>query len=102
MRGLESHQRRGWPLPVLLRATLPAAIALADSFRRARVEEVIAWLRSEMPFITGLPDRAMINVKNGLLDWRSMELMPHSHEVYSTIQLPVLWNPEASCPAIDR
>ena len=43
-----------------------------------------------------------VNVRNGLLDRRSGELHPHSPYVVSTIQLPVSWNPDATCARIDR
>lgn len=33
----------------------------------------------------------LINFKNGLLDFNSMTLLPHSPEIYSTIQIPCRW-----------
>jgi putative DNA primase/helicase len=36
-----------------------------------------------------------------MLDWRTADLLPHSPEHLSIIQLPVAWNPDATCPAID-
>ena len=46
-------------------------------------------------------DITILNVKNGLLDWSTGELRPHTAEFFTPIRLPVSWNPEASCPAIE-
>jgi putative DNA primase/helicase len=40
----------------------------------------------------------IINVKNGLLDLTTLNLMPHSPKHYSVNQLPVNYDPEAQCP----
>ena len=47
-------------------------------------------------------DPYVINVKNGLLDLRTMELIPHDPDYLSVIQLPVEWNPKAKCPRWDK
>lgn len=39
---------------------------------------------------------------NGLLDWKSGELRSHTPDHLSTIQLPVKWDPDATCPGIAR
>lgn len=41
-----------------------------------------------------------INVANGLLDWRTGELHPHTPDVISVNQIPVEWDPDADCPHI--
>lgn len=44
----------------------------------------------------------LINFKNGLLDIRSMKLLPHSSGIYSTIQIPCAWSGTISeCPTFD-
>jgi len=43
-----------------------------------------------------------INLKNGLLDIRTLELKPHDPNYLSIIQLPVEWNPRAECPRWDK
>lgn len=40
----------------------------------------------------------LINCKNGMLDINTFELMPHDPEYYSSIQMPVSYNPHAKCP----
>jgi putative DNA primase/helicase len=37
-----------------------------------------------------------INCSNGLLNWKTGELRPHTPRELSTIQIPVKWNPDAS------
>jgi len=44
----------------------------------------------------------IINVKNGLLDLRTLKLNPHTPEYKSLIQLPVIWNPNARCELWDE
>ena len=48
-------------------------------------------------------DENIINFRNGILKLDTMELVPHSTEYYSTIQLPVEYNPKnISTPVFDR
>lgn len=44
----------------------------------------------------------LINVKNGLLNIRTIELKEHTPEYLSFIQIPVNYNPELWCPEIAR
>lgn len=47
-------------------------------------------------------DQHLINFKNGLLDIRSMKLLPHSSGIYSTSQMPCTWSGTApGCPVFD-
>lgn len=71
---------------------------LGEECRRVHFEEVMTWLRSFPPAITGDHSTQYLNVANGMLDWRTGELSAHDPEHCSTIQLPVRWNPEARCP----
>ncbi|MCD6445568.1 hypothetical protein J7L49_02140 [Candidatus Bathyarchaeota archaeon] len=47
-------------------------------------------------------DPWIINVKNGLLDPRTLELKDHTPEYKSLIQLPVIWDPKAKCEVWDK
>ena len=73
---------------------------LGDEFRRARREEVLAWLRSRMPLDLSTPPADRLNVANGLLSWDGSRLDSHTPDFVSTIQLPVEWNEAAQCPRI--
>ncbi len=44
------------------------------------------------------PDPYVLNLKNGLLDVRSFQVIPHSYEQLSFVQLPVSFDPQAACP----
>jgi P4 family phage/plasmid primase-like protien len=75
---------------------------LGEKFKRRYAEEVVAWLRAEHEQIPEAPKPDLLNVRNGMLDWREGELLPHSPEHLSIVQIPVDWNPEATCPAVDE
>lgn len=75
---------------------------LGDRCQRKFFDEVLAWLRSFEPTVTATPGTSMLNVANGLLDWRSGQLRAHDPDVVSTVQSPVTWDPSAICPAIER
>ena len=47
-------------------------------------------------------DLWIINVKNGLLDLKILELKPHTPEYLSMIQIPTEWDPNAYCPIWDK
>jgi len=64
--------------------------------------EVVAWFRAHEPTI-GLEDQdpELINCANGLVEWRTGQLLPHDPLGISTAQIPVRWRPNGSCPVID-
>lgn len=47
------------------------------------------------------PVREFINLRSGMLDWRTGEVHPHSPDYLSTVQLPVEWDTEATCERFD-
>ncbi|OPX83385.1 MAG: hypothetical protein A4E53_04660 [Pelotomaculum sp. PtaB.Bin104] len=77
---------------------------LDTEFKKDRVNEVIYYIETaSMHDSTELNTRTdVINVKNGLLKWKTGELLPHNPKYFCTIQLPVNYNLNASCPNIDR
>lgn len=64
--------------------------------------EYMAALRLEVLQLNGM-DRGdkFINVQNGMLDLKTMKLKPHAPEYYSTIQTPIHYNPNATCPKFE-
>ena len=73
---------------------------LGVAFRQSVVSEVVAYAKSAMPVrFDAATD--LVNLRNGLLDWRAGLLQPHSAGHLSTVQLPVVWDPLATCPNID-
>ena len=47
-------------------------------------------------------NRDLINLANGMLDWRTMQLLPHNESYLSTARIPIEYNPSAVCPNIDQ
>ncbi len=43
-----------------------------------------------------------LNFKNCLFDLDNLEPLPHTSKVYTTIQFPIKYNPEARCPGINN
>lgn len=74
---------------------------LGDRWRKSHVEGLISDLSADREFITDAQPTEYINCKNGLLNWRTGELLPHRADVASTYQLRVNWNPAATCPTVD-
>lgn len=74
---------------------------LGDRYRRRVSDDVVAWCRANFPTIAQTPPCDVLNVANGLLRWQVAELRPHDPQVATTVQLPVEWSPEASCPRIE-
>ncbi len=44
----------------------------------------------------------IINFLNGLVDIESKQILPHTPDFLSTIQIPVIFDPEAKCPRIEK
>ncbi|MBP2030794.1 P4 family phage/plasmid primase-like protein [Methanohalophilus levihalophilus] len=47
-------------------------------------------------------NKYVINLNNGLYDTVSGQFMEHDPDVYSTIRIPVNYNPKAKCPQIEK
>lgn len=47
-------------------------------------------------------DLDIINVENGLFDWGTGRFMQHTPEYPSRIQIPVRYDPKATCPNIEK
>jgi putative DNA primase/helicase len=75
---------------------------LGERHRRSHAEGMVADLAAEHPFIEDEQPTRWINCRNGLLDWRTGELHPHTPDVPSTYQVSVDWDPAATCPFVDE
>lgn len=47
-------------------------------------------------------DRPLLNVRNGMLDLATGELLPHDPAYLSSVQFPVEWDPDATAPTYER
>ncbi|MDK2783462.1 MAG: putative primase/helicase [Thermococcaceae archaeon] len=72
-----------------------------DKLNQHFVNEVLEHIRRST-FTERSEFEWIINVKNGLLDLRTLKLNPHTPEYKSLIQLPVIWNPNARCELWDE
>jgi hypothetical protein len=74
---------------------------LCERVKRRHIDEVLAYIGTFEDMILEWPPAHLVNIANGLLDWETERLHPHSPDVPSCIQLPVRWNPLATCPRIE-
>lgn len=81
-----------------------AAAMLQDSYLDDRRKKAEEWIRATTyvkPHLHANDHPGLINVANGMLNWRTGELLPHDPKYLSTIQIPVEYIPSAKCPSID-
>ena len=64
--------------------------------------EVVEFIRLGVPELWERPSRDVINLQNGLLRLEDHALLPHSPDHLSTVQLPVAYDPEATCPDTEQ
>jgi P4 family phage/plasmid primase-like protien len=77
------------------------ARVLGERFKPTHGKAVVDVLKAGVQEIPDEPDADLLNVANGMLAWRSADLLPHSPDALSIAQIPVAWNPDAACPAVD-
>jgi putative DNA primase/helicase len=74
-------------------------IILPKSLSEAKRQEVIRNVKmSRFFYREAFNQEHIINFKNGFFDVVDGELMPHSMDIISTIQLPYAHDPKAECP----
>jgi P4 family phage/plasmid primase-like protien len=71
---------------------------VGDAFRRQQLDQVNAWLRAQLPSLGHHAPTEFINCRNGLLEWATGKLRPHTPDVLSTNQIPVPWKTGATSP----
>lgn len=60
-------------------------------------------LRLAVPQVQNLDKfKHLINLKNGMLNLNTQELIPHDPCYFSTIQLPIAYNPDATCASFKK
>lgn len=76
---------------------------LGPRYKGAHSREVLNYLHIEKSITDDdlKPNTDIINVKNGLLDWRTGTLKPHTSDFLSFSQIPVLYDENATCEAIE-
>ncbi|QDU28896.1 hypothetical protein ETAA8_40020 [Anatilimnocola aggregata] len=64
-------------------------------------EQVIEYIRVDSPILWESPPLDVLNVQNGLLDIATRQLKQHQPTFLSPVQLPVRFDPAATCPNIE-
>ena len=77
------------------------AARLLNHFRPAHAGATEEYVQYRVPEITGDPVPGWINFQNGMLDWRTGDLLEHDHTLMSTVQMGVEWDPDATCPVFE-
>ncbi len=93
----EAHVRRR------VKALLEAW-GLAKEWTPTRADAVVEYLTVDAPRLWERPPIDRLNVVNGIitLDGNTFDLLPHSPDFLSSVQIPVSYDPYATCPAWDR
>lgn len=55
----------------------------------------------DLPLLSETPNENLINMRNGMFDWRRDELIAHDSEHQSIVQLPIEFDPLATCEEFD-
>ncbi|MCX6630819.1 MAG: hypothetical protein NTW28_24650, partial [Candidatus Solibacter sp.] len=71
----------------------------SDWWTSHRQNEVVEYIRVDAPAIWPVPPLGVLNCANGLLDLATGELRDHDPSFLSPVQLPVHYDPDATCPA---
>jgi putative DNA primase/helicase len=73
-----------------------------DTWSSRLASEVVEYISVDAIELWPRPPLDLVNVKNGILRLTDGTLLPHSFDHLSPIQLPVVYDPAATCPAIDK
>ena len=73
-----------------------------EMWSRALTREVVEFISLDVPELPEQPSPELINLENGLLRFRTRELIAHSPEFLSSIRIPIRFDPTATCPEIER
>jgi P4 family phage/plasmid primase-like protien len=71
------------------------------SWKRLVSEEIREWVTIASPKLWERPPMDRINLLNGILNLNSLQLEPHTPDWLAPVQLPVVYDPSATCPAWD-
>ena len=78
-------------------------ILIPKSLSSARFEEVIRYIKKRRYFYReDFNQENIVNFRNGFFDVIEGDLMPHTMEIVSTIQLPYEYDAKADCPIFKK
>lgn len=73
-------------------------INLPRGYGSGTVQTIIDLVAPQLAFNDWNVNPELLNFTNGMLDIKTMELMPHDKEAYMVTQLPFEYDPSAECP----
>ena len=73
-----------------------------DDWRAGFATKVIEYMEADAATIMDRPTLNNINLLNGIYDWRRDVLVPHRPAYRTMIQLPIIYDPTATCPHWDE
>lgn len=74
---------------------------LGARFRGSHATNIATVTRHQVGTIDCDPHPDYMNFSNGMLNWRTGEILPHAPHYGSTVQFPIAWEPNATCPKFD-
>lgn len=77
---------------------------LGERYRPTHAHTIRDVLRAQVDELEVRPVSGYLNLSNGMVAWRSdggPALLEHHPEYGSTVQLPVRWDPDATCPRFE-
>ena len=74
----------------------------ADKWTTYRTKEVAAYIAADAPELWERPPLDRLNLANGILNVNERRLHPHTPEFLSPVQLPVAFDPAATCLVWER
>lgn len=74
---------------------------LGNMFSTHYIREVERAILPRLGPPAGPPNEPLLNLRNGMLDLRTLDLLPHDPSYRSILQLDTSWAPGAACPIYD-
>lgn len=75
---------------------------LGSATRTSRIKETLDYIERETYTELPEPNLDFINLQNGRLEWKTGKLYPHDPSYFEIVQLPVVYDPAATCPVFDK
>jgi len=100
-KNLLTYKEGVWRKDGVSEITNRVATLLGERQRKEHAGQVVHFESHESPRIAGVGPKEFINCKNGMLNWKTGELLKHDPTYYSTYQITQQWNEEATCETVD-
>ncbi len=80
------------------------AVALKDQMSTSRIENTVMAISytANLEEERWQPPEHLINLRNGMVNFRENKLQDHDHMYFSRVQVPFAYDPEARCPQWDQ